>query len=549
MKKILLFITAMVFVLVSKTQILFNEVYTDPTKTDNEFFELYNAGTSSSPLSLDDFTIVTFFEFSSKEQGFYVMDLPNLSISPKGYFVGASNLPFNYQGVTNSVAADFSWNSSAFTSNGGYVRGWLKQSGNSADSNSYYDEVSLPADFNDFFFRRTGGGATYTIFLYNKGVLINAVIFGTGGLPAVIPAIVNMPPLFVNMSGSSPDFTIDFSGYGSVPVETVMQDAGSNNGYFRKGDGVCGGWTKSDAGAQYSPELTNGFADGYTGTISVTAIITQGTPATGSKIDYDVISAPSTSFPVQLDVYKDNGLTFSKLDGSDSYVESNTEDTVTDGPFTTWFTPYNMNMLVVVKSSTGCIDKLMFVPNASVLPVKLVYFQGNMNDNKILLQWAVAENESSGRFEVEKSYGGKSFTTSGLVIPTTKTGSENYSFTETVSSDKIYYRLKMYNKKEEVEFSKILAFQIGNINSTNTIKIINNPVSDKLTMSFSSTNNNPVEIKIYDLSGRLQMNQKMNVYQGSNLVSLPLSSAITSGVYAVEVTDGSERQTAKFVKQ
>src|SRR5258705_8676515 len=217
MKKTLLLITVIFFVLVSRSQVLFNEVYTDPAASHNEFFELYNTSTSSTPLSLDDYTIVCFFEKPSGEKGFYIMDLPNLTIPPKGYFVGASDLPFDYQGVKTSTAADFSWNSSAFTSNNGYVKEWLLQ------PDGTYAEVSLPSNFNDFFFRRVGTGATYSIFLYNQGALIESLIFGTGGATEVLPAILAMPPLPVNMSRFSRDFTIDFSTYGSIQIETVMQ--------------------------------------------------------------------------------------------------------------------------------------------------------------------------------------------------------------------------------------------------------------------------------------------------------------------------------------
>jgi hypothetical protein len=55
---------------------------------------------------------------------------------------------------------------------------------------------------------------------------------------------------------------------------------------------------------------------------------------------------------------------------------------------------------------------------------------------------------------------------------------------------------------------------------------------------------------VYDLAGRIQMNQKINVYQGNNLVNLPLNSTLQMGMYAIEVIgNGSGRQVAKFVKQ
>ena len=545
MKKFLLFI-ALINSVLSQSQVLFNEVYCEPAAGSNEFFELYNTGTSSTPESLDNYTIVTYFE-TPKQKGFFVMDLPNLTISSKGYFVGASAIPFNYQGVTNSTAADFSWNSAAFTANNGYVREWLfNPGGNLADGNPNYDTVPLPANFNDFFFRRTGSGPTYTTFLFKNGVIVDALVFGTGGAASVLPSIVGSPPLFVDMTGTSPDFTINFGSLASQPLETTGQDAGTDNGYYRSADGLCGGWLKSDAQSQHTPQKTNGSVDAYSGSISVTAVIQRGTLATGSTITYDVIAAPLTSFPVTMDVYKDDGTSLLKLDAGDNYVASNTEDTVTDGPFTTWFTPYSANMLVVVKSNIGCIDKILYSPNISILPVTLVYFQGNRENNTTTLRWNVAQNEMSGRFEVERSYDGTNFSTVGTVVATSKTGSETYTFTESIAGNKIYYRLKMYDPTQSASYSKILQFQNS---TTSALRILNNPVSDRLTISINSTSNQPVELKVYDLTGRLHMKQTINVSSGNNIFNLPLSSSMSKGTYAVEVTSGDVRHAAKFVKQ
>jgi len=547
MNKILLSISLTSSVLIGKAQIVFNEVYPSPSVHNNEFFELYNTSGSSTPMSMDNYTVVTYFRISGKE-GFYVMDLPNLTIAPKGYFVGASAIPYSYQNISNSTAADFSWNDPALASNNGYVKMWLEQSGSSADGNPDYNEGVIPADFNDFFVPHNGSGATYTIFLYRNGVLINALIFGTGGYDSVIPEIVTMPPLFVDMSGTAPDFTIDFSGYGSVPAEKVNQNAGTDNGFVRTADGVCGAWDKSSNTVSYSPKLTNGPADPFSGSISVDAIIQKGTAATGSKLIYDVIAAPSTSFPVTLDVYEDVGTTLLRLDASDTYVESNTENTVTDGPFTTVFKPFDVNMLVVVKSNSGCIDKVLFSPTIAILSIKLVYFQGTLENNKVALKWRVEQNEEVDRFEIERSEDGINFVTAGIVFPSAKSDAENYSYNESIKTYKAYYRLKMYDKNQMTKYSSAVVLQNSNVKG-GSLTIVNNPATDKLTLSYSSARNQSLEIKIYDLAGRMQMNQKTNVYQGSNLISLTLNSAFRTGAYVVEVRNASERQTAKFVKQ
>lgn len=189
----------------------------------------------------------------------------------------------------------------------------------------------------------------------------------------------------------------------------------------------------------------------------------------------------------------------------------------------------------------GCMQNL-------TLPVKLTSFVGSLNNGKVSLQWAVAENQNNDHFEVEKSTDGAEFATAAIVMASSKPGSESYSINETMKSEKVYYRLRLFDNNKAVTFSKTLIFETKTVISAGGLRIVN-PATDKLSLSFTSANNQPVEIKVYDLSGRMQMNQKINVYQGSNLINLPLTSAFKTGFYAVEVCNGSEKLGAKFVKQ
>jgi len=546
MKKIIQFLIINFFVLVSRSQVVLNEVYPEPANGKSEFFELYNTSISGSPQSMDDYTLVTFFE-TPGEKGFYVMDLPDLPVSPKGFFVGASSLPFSYQGVTNSTAADFSWNSAAFTSNSGYVKKWKYQSNNLLDGSLYYDEVSLPSNFNDFFPRRTGVGSTFTIFLYKNGILINAACLGTGGTNDVLPSVISMPSLFVDMSGLSPDFTIDFSNYNSVPVESVSQDAGSDNGYIRERDGLCGGWTKSSSQVQHTPQLSNGNVDGSLGTVSATAIIQKGTAQTGSSFIYDVIAAPSSTFPIQLQVYKDNGSTILSLDGGDEYVESNVETVLSDGPFTTIFTPYDVNMLLVIKTNAGCIDKVIYSLNDGILPVKLVYFHGNLYGDITKLEWGIAQNEAAKFFEVQTSTDGVNFITAASVNSSGKHGQDQYNYSMPASAKKSHYRLKIVGIDQAVKYSRIIS--VGYNDGKNNFSILQNPVTDVLKLQLNSISNQPVDIKVYDITGRLRFEEKLIISEGHNLVSLQKTNGLGRGTYIVEVNSSNEKFVEKFIKQ
>lgn len=187
---------------------------------------------------------------------------------------------------------------------------------------------------------------------------------------------------------------------------------------------------------------------------------------------------------------------------------------------------------------------------AIVLPIKLVNFQGNLNNNLATLRWEVSENKNAKRFEIEKSFNGTDFSLAGIVPATGTNGRESYNFDNDINSNtKVMYRLKMIDDNNNAEYSRILVFQQDN---TNNIKVMNNPVNDKLSLSYISAYSQSVCIKVYDMVSRLHMNYKVNIYPGVNVINFPLVPTIKSGIYIVDVNDGTQRhisKSAKFVKE
>ena len=139
MKKIFTLCLLAFFATSVNAQVVFNEVYTNPGANRHEFFEFYNTSTSPIPESMDDYTVVTYFEEGSKF-GFYVMDLPAQTVGPKGYYVGASANPFNIQGQ-NGLVPNFSWD--AIPAGGSLKR--FERSG------AIYNQVALPSNLNNIF--------------------------------------------------------------------------------------------------------------------------------------------------------------------------------------------------------------------------------------------------------------------------------------------------------------------------------------------------------------------------------------------------------------
>lgn len=182
------------------------------------------------------------------------------------------------------------------------------------------------------------------------------------------------------------------------------------------------------------------------------------------------------------------------------------------------------------------------------LPLHLLHFQGNVNNSKASLQWTVGDNETGDFFELEKSLDGKEFSTAALVFTTTKAGSENYSFKESIQA-RTYYRLKMVNKDNSFSYSNIIILTPEGNADARKIQLLQNPVGSSLQFVYKASRNETSTISIYNSTGIKLISQQVQTQQGSNTLQLQLDSKITSGYYLLEVVSGESRLISKFIKQ
>jgi hypothetical protein len=546
MKQIFTLLICCTSLTASRAQVVLNELYAIPGSGKHEFFELYNNGVSFSSISMQGYTMVTYFDGAGTEKGFYVMDLPDLTIPPKGYLVGSAARPFNYQGVNGSSKTSFSWNDMAFlVTNGGYLKKWVV--GNSVpaglDGNAQYDEKPIPANFNDFLCRRSAGGASYVVFIYRYGILINAFFGGTSS--ETVPAfITSMPRLNVRMV-SGGQFSINFPAYSSIPAEFVTAEAGSDNGYIRTRDGLCGGWVKSSSTFQHTPQQANGSEPGAMGSVVISAMIERGaTAADSSIVKYKLVSAPASVLPVTLDVYVDNGTLPNDLDAGDFYLSSKTLTSAGTTLYQTKFMPYDANLLIAAKTAAGCFDVVLMVTSHTyLLPVKLMNFTGTVDNNIATLQWQVADNSKGAIFEVQRSVEGDNFTTVGKLLSTAENGVQSYSI-KTLSEG--FYRLKIINHDGSVSFSKVIQLSAK---ASHGIMLKNNPVDTYLGFTYNSATGNSAEVSIYSMSGVKLYSANLSLRKGANNITLNLGGIIYSGTYVLEIKNAGQRAVTKIYKR
>jgi len=183
------------------------------------------------------------------------------------------------------------------------------------------------------------------------------------------------------------------------------------------------------------------------------------------------------------------------------------------------------------------------------LPVKLLRFNGVAGTDKVNLNWSVSSNENGNRFELEKSDNGASFKTQALVFNTDKQGVEGYNFTDaTMLTAKVYYRLKMVGKNESVAYSNVVFF--GDVSKqSSSLTLLQNPVYNAVNLNYTVAGNTAADITIYTAAGVKVLSQKQSLQRGINSISIPLNSMLMKGIYLLEVREGANSQTVKFVKQ
>jgi len=165
------------------------------------------------------------------------------------------------------------------------------------------------------------------------------------------------------------------------------------------------------------------------------------------------------------------------------------------------------------------------------------------------LNWTIENNRAVNSFEVERSTNGKDFKIISVLLATEKFSIENYTYTDTaIHTDTIMYRLRILTKTQHDFYSRIILVRSKMI-PDNNLRIMGNPIWDKLFLNFSSTKAQQADIKIYDLTGKNLIKQQISFFKGNNLITIPLSSNFAPGMYVLEINNDIISQTTKFVKQ
>jgi hypothetical protein len=176
------------------------------------------------------------------------------------------------------------------------------------------------------------------------------------------------------------------------------------------------------------------------------------------------------------------------------------------------------------------------------LPLKWVYFTGQLKNKTVELKWQTANEVNVSRFEIEKSADGVNWTS--LASVTAANGATNsYNYTDLTPVPVNFYRIKEIDIDGKVSVSKTVLIRMA---TTTGIAVYPNPIVNK-TINFYimdplMVQSGKIEIRIFDVTGQLRYSAFENAATNMQIKVDQLS----TGNYFLVIRSGNNQQKTSF---
>ena len=261
------------------------------------------------------------------------------------------------------------------------------------------------------------------------------------------------------------------------------------------------------------------------------------TPAANSGASYTVglyftLAELAGKNPVNLNIAKTTAATISGANAGNTIIG------------TTTFTAYGTGYLFT-SSFTG-FSKFFLVDLNAVLPVTILSFNGNLDNNNILLHWKTSSEHGSKYFGIQKSADGTKFYPIATVNAAGNSSSiHNYNFTDSHVNELNYYRLKMTDDDGRFIYSSTIL--IKNPNAAQNVWVGNNPFHDIINIRLARNPQQNIKVELMNMEGAKVYFKE---YGNSNEILINLAGThLSSGVYLLKTMVDGKTYLNKVVKQ
>jgi hypothetical protein len=193
--------------------------------------------------------------------------------------------------------------------------------------------------------------------------------------------------------------------------------------------------------------------------------------------------------------------------------------------------------------AAGAFTPMVLSSLAAPLPIELINFEANCNDNRTVLNWSTATEINNSHFTIWKSNDGVSYR-SIVTVQGAGFSSQirNYSFVDVeTNTTTVYYKLQQtdFNGQSE-EFDAVVGEACGD---PGDVVYAFGDGSD-LFVQFQLIFAGNYTVEVYDAAGRLVSAEQLNSPEGFSTTKLN-TQGWSSGVYLIRVSQGNVQVESK----
>ena len=186
-----------------------------------------------------------------------------------------------------------------------------------------------------------------------------------------------------------------------------------------------------------------------------------------------------------------------------------------------------------------------------VLPLRISEFNVIHRNDVAELNWNTPENAAIIQFIIEKSFDGRNFNESGIVVASNNVNQNNvYRFNDAISNSQvsvIYYRIRSESKEDKYEYSETRTIRLSKSGNGISISTYPNPVVNQLKINIPNEwNGKFVRYEVVDQGGRIV--ERFEELAITSVQALNVSK-LQKGFYFLRVNCNGETAIQKISKQ
>tara|TARA_B100000809_G_scaffold263609_1_gene317260 strand:+ start:3760 stop:5139 length:1380 start_codon:yes stop_codon:yes gene_type:complete len=187
-----------------------------------------------------------------------------------------------------------------------------------------------------------------------------------------------------------------------------------------------------------------------------------------------------------------------------------------------------------------------------ILPIELISFEANINDDRVDIKWVTASEINNDFFTVERSVDAKKWVE---IIEVSGVGNSNslleYYETDFEPKEGIsYYRLKQTDFDGNFEYFNIVPIRYKKNNTRDgAISLFPNPVNrgETVKLEFKNIYESELLVVLRDVSGREFYSKVIVNIEDGKLIGVPIQNSIPEGVYLVIASSENQMYSQKLV--